>query len=69
MWMSDGRRPVTARRRLGRFVPRGGGMLLALLVVIVFHKSIPSWVWTLVVGILVVAAVYYVLGATRRGRR
>jgi O-antigen/teichoic acid export membrane protein len=60
---------VTARRGLGRFVPRGGGMLLALLAVIVYHKSIPSWVWTLVVGILVVAAVYYALGVLRRGRR
>jgi O-antigen/teichoic acid export membrane protein len=59
----------TARRRLGRFVPRGGGMLLALLAVIVYHKSIPSWVWTLVVGILVVAVVYYLLAGARRGRR
>jgi hypothetical protein len=60
---------VTARRGLGRFVPRGGGLLLALLAVIVYHKSIPSWVWTLAVGILVVAVVYYMLGLLRRGRR
>jgi hypothetical protein len=63
-----GRVTGRGRRGLGRFVPRGGGLLLAVLAVIVYRKSIPSWIWTLVVGVLVVAAVYYALGLLRRSR-
>jgi len=59
---------MTARVRRGvaRFVPRGGGLLLAVLALLVYRKSIPSWVWTLAAGIIVVALVYYWLGLFRR---
>jgi O-antigen/teichoic acid export membrane protein len=57
------------RRGLRRFVPRGGGLLLAVLAVLVYREAIPTWVWTLAAGIIVVAVVYYWLGFLRGRRR
>jgi O-antigen/teichoic acid export membrane protein len=52
-------------RGLGR-IPRGVWIVVAILAVIVYHDAIPSWVWTFLVGVLVVWAVFTVLS---RGRR
>jgi hypothetical protein len=62
--------PTTKRRRsgLGRLLPRGVWLLLAVLAILVYRESIPSWVWSLAAGIVVVAAVCYWLGFPR-GRR
>ena len=63
------KRAVQRRRGLARLVPRGAGLLLALLAILVYRESIPSWLWTLVAGIAVVAVVYYWLGFLRGRRR
>jgi hypothetical protein len=44
-------------------------IVVGILAVIVYRKSIPSWLWTLVVGVIVVAVVYIGLGWVGRGRR
>ena len=49
-----------------RRVPRGAWIVIAVLAVIAYAKVIPSWVWTFVVGVLVVWAVFRILS---RGRR
>ncbi|HVQ96279.1 MAG TPA: hypothetical protein VMU51_35000 [Mycobacteriales bacterium] len=51
--------------RLAR-IPRGVWIVIAILAVIVYARAIPSWVWTLVVGVLVVYAVFRVLAGRRR---
>jgi O-antigen/teichoic acid export membrane protein len=55
------------RRGLTRFL-RGWWVLIAVLALLVYYRSIPPWVWTLTVGAVVVAVVYYWLGFLR-GRR
>ena len=62
-------RTAQRRRGLGRLVPRGGWLLLVVLAVLVYRESLPTWVWTLSAGIVVVAAVYYWLGFLRRRRK
>jgi hypothetical protein len=60
---------VVSRRRP---VPGHRGLLLALLAVLavlVFRESIPTWMWTLATGIVVVTAVYYWLGFLGGRRR
>jgi hypothetical protein len=57
---------VTAGRGVRR-IPRGVWVVVAVLAVIVYRNQIPSWVWTLVVGVLVVYGVFRVLSG--RGRR
>jgi len=57
---------MSARR--GRVLPRGGFLLIAVAVIVLYRTKLPSWVWTLAVGIVVVAAVYYWLGLLRRRR-
>jgi hypothetical protein len=44
-------------------------LVVGLLAVIVYWRSIPSWLWTLVAGVVVVAVVYIGLGWVGRGRR
>jgi membrane protein implicated in regulation of membrane protease activity len=49
-----------------RRIPRGVWIVVAVLAVIVYHDSIPSWAWTFAVGVLVVYAVFRVLSGRRR---
>jgi hypothetical protein len=53
-------------RRLAR-IPRWVWIVIAILAVIAYAREIPSWFWTLVVGVLVVYAVFRVMSG--RGRR
>jgi O-antigen/teichoic acid export membrane protein len=61
-------RKTTKRGGQRRLLRRGAWLLLAVLAVLAYQESIPSWAWTLVAGVVVVAVVYYWMGF-RRGRR
>jgi Na+-transporting NADH:ubiquinone oxidoreductase subunit NqrB len=56
------------RRTRNRTLTRTA-LVVGVLAVLVYRKSIPSWAWTLVVAVIVVAVVYIGLGWVGRGRR